>query len=217
MQRPRVLSVLGLCILAVMVMAASASADPNPNSGRIPVEIPPDITVTDVCPFPVAIHVDINKEFSKEHQNGVTIITGRLVVTITNTATGESVSYNISGPGAYHLAGRLGDSGVPGPLAAVHSRHRHAGDLGSRGHHLQPRDRRIHPGEPPRACRGRLRHAGSLTPPSVSRATTRREVVDRSGTQNETCQEEIVASRARTDSVEFAWPCRCMARRPESR
>lgn len=98
MQRPRVLGVLGLCILAVMVMAASASADPNPNSGRIPVEIPPDITVTDVCPFPVAIHADINQEFSKEHQNGVTIITGRLVVTITNTETGESVTYNISGP-----------------------------------------------------------------------------------------------------------------------
>jgi len=28
----------------------------------------------------------------------VTIITGRLVVTITNTETGESVAYNISGP-----------------------------------------------------------------------------------------------------------------------
>jgi hypothetical protein len=51
-----------------------------------------------VCPFPVAIHADINQEFSKEHQNGVTIITGRLVVTITNTETGESVAYNISGP-----------------------------------------------------------------------------------------------------------------------
>ena len=97
MQRPRVLGVLGVCILAVMVMAAGASADPNPNSGRIPLEIE-DVTVTDVCPFPVAIHVDINQEFSKEHQNGVTIITGRLVVTLTNTTTRESVSYNISGP-----------------------------------------------------------------------------------------------------------------------
>jgi hypothetical protein len=98
MRRPRILAVLALCTLAIMVPATGASADPNPNSGRVPVEIPPDITVTDVCRFPVAIHVDINKEFSKEHKNGVTIITGRLVVTITNTETGESVSYNISGP-----------------------------------------------------------------------------------------------------------------------
>lgn len=101
MQRPRVLTmlaVLALCALALLVMATGASADPNPNSGRIPVETPPDITVTDVCPFPVAIHVDINKEFSKEHKNGVTIITGRLVATVTNTETGKSVTYNISGP-----------------------------------------------------------------------------------------------------------------------
>ena len=98
MWKPRVLAVLTLCALATLVMAAGASAAPNPNSGRVPVEIPPDIPVTDVCPFPVAIHVDINKEFSKEHQNGVTIITGRLVVTITNTETGASVTYNISGP-----------------------------------------------------------------------------------------------------------------------
>jgi hypothetical protein len=98
MQKPRVLGVLGVSILVVMVMAAGASADAHPNSGRIPVEIPPDMTVTGVCPFDVDIHVDINQEFSKEHRNGVTIITGRLVVTITNTETGESVSYNISGP-----------------------------------------------------------------------------------------------------------------------
>ena len=98
MRTPRMPAALVLCTLFIMMFTASASADPNPNSGRIPVEIPPDITVTDVCPFPVAIQVDINQEFSKEHQNGVTIITSRLVVTITNTETGESVTYNISGP-----------------------------------------------------------------------------------------------------------------------
>jgi hypothetical protein len=97
MRSSRILVLLALCALASMVMAAGASADPNPNSGRVPVEIPSDQTVTGVCPFPVGIHVDINKEFSKEHRNGVTIITGRLVVTIT-TETGQSVTYNISGP-----------------------------------------------------------------------------------------------------------------------
>jgi hypothetical protein len=98
MRRPHILAVPVLCALAFMVMARGASADPNPNSGRVPLEIPPDQTVTGVCQFPVGIHVDINKEFSKEHKNGVTIITGRLVVTLTNTETGQSVTYNISGP-----------------------------------------------------------------------------------------------------------------------
>jgi hypothetical protein len=98
MRTPRSLAVLALCALAVMVTATGASADPNPNSGRVPLEIPPDQTVEGVCPFPVAIHVEINKEFSKEHKNGMTIITGRLVVTLTNTVTDQSVRYNISGP-----------------------------------------------------------------------------------------------------------------------
>ena len=98
MRMPRSLAMPALCAVAIMVTATGAGADPNPNSGRVPVEIPPDQTVEGVCPFPVAIHVDINKEFSKEHKNGVTIITGRLVVTLTNTDTGRSVTYNISGP-----------------------------------------------------------------------------------------------------------------------
>jgi hypothetical protein len=87
-----------LCALVLALMGVSANAAPNPHSGRIPVETPPDFTVTDVCPFPVAIHIVINKEFSKEHKNGMTIITGRLVATLTNTQTGKSVTYNISGP-----------------------------------------------------------------------------------------------------------------------
>jgi hypothetical protein len=89
---------------------------------------------------------DINKEFSKEHKNGVTIITGRLVVTLTNTVTRQSVTYNISGP--VHITSQTGwRPTVPGPLAAVQPRHRHAGELGPRGHHLRPRHRCLHGGE----------------------------------------------------------------------
>ena len=98
MHKSRALGVLALAVVTVALLAGSASADPNPNSGRIPVTQPPDDVITDVCPFPIFIETLANNEFSKTHQNGVEIITGRLVVRITNTETDESQVYNISGP-----------------------------------------------------------------------------------------------------------------------
>jgi hypothetical protein len=88
----------GLAVFTVALLAGSASADPNPNSGRVPVTQPPDQVITGVCPFPIFIETLANKEYSKTHKNGVEVITGRLVVRITNTVTGESRVYNISGP-----------------------------------------------------------------------------------------------------------------------
>jgi hypothetical protein len=87
-----------LAVVTVALLAGSASADPNPNSGRVPVIQPPEDVITEVCPFPIFIETLAAKEFSKTHENGVEIITGRLVVRITNTETGESQVYNISGP-----------------------------------------------------------------------------------------------------------------------
>jgi hypothetical protein len=98
MRTSRALRVLGLAVLTVALLAGNASADPNPNSGRVPVTPPPDDVFTGVCPFPVLIETLAIKEYSKTHNNGVEIITGRLVVRITNTQTGESRVYNISGP-----------------------------------------------------------------------------------------------------------------------
>ena len=98
MRKCRALRVLGLAVFTVALLAGSASADPNPNSGRVPVTQPPDEVITGICPFPIFIETLVNKEFSKTHKNGVEIITGRLVVRITNTETGESRVYNISGP-----------------------------------------------------------------------------------------------------------------------
>jgi hypothetical protein len=98
MRKSRALSVIGLAVFTVALLAGSASADPNPNSGRVPVTSPPDDVITDVCPFPIFIETLVNKEYSKTHKNGVEIITGRLVVRVTNTETGESRVYNISGP-----------------------------------------------------------------------------------------------------------------------
>lgn len=99
MRKLRALGVLGLAVVTTAVLAAGVSANPNPNSGRVPVTLPPETVVTDVCPFPVLIELVANKEYSKTHKNGVEIITGRLVVRITNTETDESRVYNISGPG----------------------------------------------------------------------------------------------------------------------
>jgi hypothetical protein len=99
MRKSRALRVLGLAVLTVALLAGNASADPNPNSGRVPVTPPPDDVFTGVCPFPVLIETLAIKEYSKTHKNGVEIITGRLVVRVTNTETGESRVYNISGPG----------------------------------------------------------------------------------------------------------------------
>jgi hypothetical protein len=107
MRKLRVLGVLGLAVVTTAVLAAGASADPNPNSGRVPVTLPPETVVTDVCPFPVLIELVANKEYSKTHKNGVEIITGRLVVRVTNTETGESRVYNISGPGQVTLDGAI--------------------------------------------------------------------------------------------------------------
>ena len=99
MRISRALRILGLAVLTVALLAGSASADPNPNSGRVPVTPPPDDVITGVCPFPVLSETLAIKEYSKTHKNGVEIITGRLVVRLTNTETGESRVYNISGPG----------------------------------------------------------------------------------------------------------------------
>jgi hypothetical protein len=98
MRKSRALGVLALAAVIVAQLAGSAIADPNPNSGRIPVTQPPDQVITEVCPFPIFIETLANKEYSKTHKNGVEIITGRLVVRITNTETDESRVYNISGP-----------------------------------------------------------------------------------------------------------------------
>ena len=98
MHKSRTLGVLSLAVVTVALLAGSASADPDPNTGRVPVTQPPDDVITEVCPFPIFIETLAAKEFSKTHENGVEIITGRLVVRITNTETGESQVYNISGP-----------------------------------------------------------------------------------------------------------------------
>lgn len=84
--------------VALLALAPVADAAPNPRSHRIPVEQPHNEVLTGLCPFPVVLDTVVNGEFSKTHQDGVTIVTGRLVVRVTNQETGASRTYNVSGP-----------------------------------------------------------------------------------------------------------------------
>jgi hypothetical protein len=84
--------------IALLALAPTASAAPNPRSHRIPVEQPAHLVLTGLCPFTVVLDTVVNGEFAKTHDNGVTIITGRLVVQVTNQETGASKTYNVSGP-----------------------------------------------------------------------------------------------------------------------
>jgi hypothetical protein len=84
--------------VALLALASMADAAPNPRSHRIPVEQPSHLVLTDLCPFTVVLDTVVNGEFSKTHENGVTIVTGRLVVQVTNQETGASKTYNVSGP-----------------------------------------------------------------------------------------------------------------------
>jgi hypothetical protein len=52
----------------------------------------------EACAFDVTITEVANNEFARTFPNGNTLITGRLVLRITNDSSGDSVVRNVSGP-----------------------------------------------------------------------------------------------------------------------
>ena len=95
---------LGVIAFALLLVVAPATAV----QARQPVRQPaPDLELSvdagDFCPFAVSIETLVNREkqliFLDEADNPVRIIiTGTLIVRITNDDSGESVVRNISGP-----------------------------------------------------------------------------------------------------------------------
>ena len=70
-----------------------------------PLPAPPFLIVSDSCFFDVRIDFLVNKEFIKTFASGKTLITGRLVVRVTNLDNpSKSRVLNISGPGKDDLA-----------------------------------------------------------------------------------------------------------------
>jgi len=90
-----------LVILTVFLGAAPASAA-KPLREFLPSS---DAVIEGACDFPVGVTVLENKEFSttffKDGNVTRVLVTGLLVVELTNEDTGESMVANISGPGVF--------------------------------------------------------------------------------------------------------------------
>jgi hypothetical protein len=95
--------IAALAVLAsATVLAPSALADPPT---REPLPQPPTFTISGSCAFDVQLDVLVNKEFITTLTGGRQIITGRLVVRLTNLSDpSKSIVLQINGPGINDLA-----------------------------------------------------------------------------------------------------------------
>jgi hypothetical protein len=90
----RLIFVIGLAVAAPLLVPSVAVAD-KPIREGLPAE---DFTIQGSCAFDVDLQVLVNKEFITTFSDGRQLITGRLVVRLTNVETGKSIDLNISGP-----------------------------------------------------------------------------------------------------------------------
>jgi uncharacterized protein YaiE (UPF0345 family) len=85
-------------VLAVLLLVPPAFGD---QPSRDPTPPPPgtSFTLPGICAFDVQVTVTVNKEYTLTFSNGAQIITGALVVKLTNLSTNKSTTLNIAGPG----------------------------------------------------------------------------------------------------------------------
>jgi hypothetical protein len=82
-------------VLGMAVFSASASAE-QPNFIRLSPE--PDFVIGGACSFPVQVHVVAEDEVLRIFSDGRIAITGTAVRRFTNTVSGESLEFTVSGP-----------------------------------------------------------------------------------------------------------------------
>jgi hypothetical protein len=70
---------------------------------QVPVEPLPPTTIAGACDFPILLEELKNKETLRLFTDGRQIITGRLVVRVTNLESGRGLVINVSGPGQFRL------------------------------------------------------------------------------------------------------------------
>jgi hypothetical protein len=94
-------SVLAAILVSILAVPAALADRPV----RQPLPAPPSFTISGSCSFDVNADVLVNKEFATTFSNGMQIITGRLVVRLTNAANpSKSVVVQVNGPGKEDLA-----------------------------------------------------------------------------------------------------------------
>jgi len=80
-----------------VLVPVGGGGQPGPRT-FVPSGLPATFDAGIACDFSVTLTEVANNEFSRTFPNGNVLTTGRLVVEITNDATGESVVRNVSGP-----------------------------------------------------------------------------------------------------------------------
>jgi len=95
--------VQALCASALLLLAQpawSAPKVPNGDTFTIVLSSSPEADLPPVCDFPVSITITSAQPVAGRTTlpNGLIIVTGPAVATVTNLSTGESATFNISGP-----------------------------------------------------------------------------------------------------------------------
>src|SRR5215217_2213141 len=92
--------VAALAALACLLLAEPSSAAPTvPKGTQFPSFQLPGGGHGPVCDFPVEFSITSAALERTVLPNGLVVVSGPAAVTVTNVTTGESVTYNISGPG----------------------------------------------------------------------------------------------------------------------
>ena len=99
------LTILAGTILVAALLSPGATLAAKPT--RDPLPAPPTFDIIGSCEFDVRVDVLANNEFIAAFTSGKTIVTGRLIVRLTNVdEPSHSITLNISGPS-------INDSGDP--------------------------------------------------------------------------------------------------------
>lgn len=90
----RLIHLMSLAVVTVLLLPGVARAD-QPMREALPQT---DFTIQGSCSFDVDLHIVRNDEFITTFRDGRQLITGALVVSLTNVDTGKTITLNISGP-----------------------------------------------------------------------------------------------------------------------